>query len=45
LDNDLQVSYSMDEGATFKPIGANVKLAVGWWKGARSALLALTVGA
>jgi beta-xylosidase len=33
-------SYSTDEGATFTSIGSEVKLAFGWWKGARPAVFA-----
>lgn len=33
-------SYSIDDGATFTPIGSEVKLAFGWWKGARPAIFA-----
>ena len=33
-------SFSIDEGATFHPIGSEVKLAFGWWKGARPAVFA-----
>ena len=38
---DLAIySYSIDDGATFTPIGSEVKLAFGWWKGARPAIFA-----
>jgi beta-xylosidase len=33
-------AYSLDDGATFTPIGTEVKLAFGWWKGARPAVFA-----
>ncbi len=33
-------SYSLDNGATFTPLGADVKLAFSWWKGARPAVFA-----
>jgi beta-xylosidase len=33
-------SYSIDDGVTFTPIGTQVKLTFGWWKGARPALFA-----
>jgi beta-xylosidase len=33
-------SYSIDGGATFQPIGTEVKLTFGWWKGVRPAVFA-----
>ncbi len=36
-------SYSSDDGLTFQPIGAPVKLVFSWWKGARPALFAYNV--
>jgi beta-xylosidase len=38
-------SYSIDDGATFTPIGSEVKLAFGWWKGARPAIFAFNADA
>ncbi len=38
-------SYSVDDGATFHPIGSEVKLAFGWWKGARPAVFAFNTDA
>ena len=33
-------AYSVDGGATFTPIGGEVSLVFGWWKGARPAVFA-----
>ena len=38
-------AYSADDGATFHPIGSEVKLAFGWWKGARPAVFAFNTDA
>jgi beta-xylosidase len=38
-------SYSIEEGATFHPIGGEVKLAFGWWKGAHPAVFAFNTDA
>ncbi len=38
-------SYSIDDGTTFTPIGSEVKLAFGWWKGARPAVFAFNADA
>ena len=38
-------SYSIDDGATFTPIGSEIKLAFGWWKGARPAIFAFNADA
>jgi beta-xylosidase len=37
--------YSTDDGAAFTPIGSEVKLAFGWWKGARPAIFAFNTDA
>ena len=35
--------YSLDEGRSFRPLGAPVKLTFSWWKGARPALFSFNV--
>ena len=40
IEDTATYSYSTDGGTTFRPIGTEVKLAFGWWKGARPAVFA-----
>lgn len=37
-DEKVSYSYSLDDGASFVPLGQTVKLRFSWWKGARPAL-------
>ncbi|HKF46397.1 MAG TPA: glycoside hydrolase 43 family protein [Terracidiphilus sp.] len=39
-DDTASYLYSIDGGKTFVPIGGEVKLVFGWWKGARPAVFA-----
>jgi len=43
-DEMVGYEYSLDEGATFLPLGSRVKLRFSWWKGARPALFSYHTG-
>lgn len=43
-DETVAYEYSVDEGATFQPLGPRVKLRFSWWKGARPALFSFHTG-
>ena len=43
-DEMASYEYSLDEGATFVPLGAPSKLRFSWWKGARPALFSFNTG-
>jgi beta-xylosidase len=41
-DEAVAYEYSLDDGASFLPLGTAVKLRFSWWKGARPALFSFT---
>jgi beta-xylosidase len=43
-DEVASYEYSVDEGATFVPLGTPSKLRFSWWKGARPALFSFNTG-
>lgn len=43
-DETVRYEYSVDGGATFRPLGTPAKLRFSWWKGARPALFSFNTG-
>jgi beta-xylosidase len=43
--DEARYSYSLDDGATFEPLGAVSQIRFSWWKGSRPALFAYTTSA
>ena len=43
--DEARYSYSLDDGATFQPLGADSQIRFSWWKGSRPALFSYTTSA
>jgi hypothetical protein len=43
--DEARYFYSLDDGATFEPLGAATQIHFSWWKGSRPALFAYTTAA
>jgi beta-xylosidase len=44
-DEEVQYSYSLDEGKTFRALGSKARMLFSWWKGARPALFTFNTDA